>query len=385
MALKESTAKRVRVSLLACVSAGLLLAGCAGGGGTGGSGDASPIVIGVSGPLSGEQAQYGRDWQAGFDIYLNEIADTGGPDGRPVEIKFEDSQNDPSQATTIAQRFVSDDSVLAVIGDFSSSTSTVASPLYQRGGMLQLGITNSAPFFTDTGDFIFSPSVTAEVDARLTTKLASELGSKIGLVYTNTDFGRSFADIVEAEASGFGAEIVASTGVDESSTDYMPVLLQLRDSGSDVVIFATYYRTTSLLVQQAHEVGLKGSIVAMGANYSKEFLDLAGPAAEGVHLLTPFFAGNSREDVVSFVTAFEAKNGAQPNQFNATAYDGIRQIVWACGQSDCTRTGIRDALRDGKDIPSIVLGPFSYNENRRIQLDSLTHLIVTDGEFVLAE
>lgn len=368
------------VQALAVVSFASVLVGCAAGGAPA-EGDKSPITFGVSGPLTGQNAQYGKDWNMGFDLFLEEINAAGGIDGRKVVIDFQDSQNDPSQATTIAQRFISDDKINAVIGDFSSSTSTVASPLYQRAGLLQLGITNSAPDFTKTGDFIFSPAVTSNVEARVTENFAAGYGDKIAVVYINTDFGKSFADIFADEAKKRGQEIVLSTGVEETSTDFKPVLLQVNDAKPDVVVFLTYYKTTALLVQQAQQVGLNQTIVVMGANYSAEYLELASAAAEGTVLITPFYKDDDRTEVRDFVTAFEKKFKSSPNQFSAFAYDGLQQLVWAYKNSDGTREGIRNALRDGSDIPSVVFGPFSYGDDRRIDLSTLTALVVKNGEF----
>ena len=62
--------------------------------------------------------------------------------GRPLKVVFEDSQNDPRQAVAIAQKFVADPKILIELGDFASPTSMAASPIYQRGGLVQLGFTN---------------------------------------------------------------------------------------------------------------------------------------------------------------------------------------------------------------------------------------------------
>jgi ABC-type branched-subunit amino acid transport system substrate-binding protein len=82
------------------------------------SGD--PILIGVSGPLTGQNAQYGAQWKAGFDLALDEINSHNGINGRPLNYVFEDSQSDPRQSITIAQKFVSDPRILIELGDFSS-------------------------------------------------------------------------------------------------------------------------------------------------------------------------------------------------------------------------------------------------------------------------
>ena len=114
----------------------------------GGDGLADTVTFGVVGPKTGDQAQYGEDWQKGFDLALEELNAEGDIE---YKIDFQDSQGQPAQASNIAQKFVSDDSIIAAMGDFSSATSMVASPVFQRGGMVQLGITNSHPDFTTTG------------------------------------------------------------------------------------------------------------------------------------------------------------------------------------------------------------------------------------------
>lgn len=369
------------------IATAFILSGCATAGtSTPAEGSSEPIVIGVSGPLTGNQAEYGKNWQDGFELALEEINDGGGVDGRPIEIDFQDSQGEASQATTIAQRFVSDPSVLAVMGDFSSATSMVASPLYQRGGLLQLGITNSHPDFTKTGDFIFSPSVTQEVEGRYIEDSAHAVGEKIAVFYLNTDWGNTAFAVFQDQADENGDEIVYSTPVEEASTDFKPQLVQARDAGADVAVFYTYYATTALLVQQAQQVGFTDvPFLAVGSNYSQQFLDLAQDAGEGVYVDTYFYSGSDDPQVEAFVTAFEDKYGTAPNLFNAFAYDGLKQLAWAAENAETLdRTGIRDALRDGEDIPSVIYGEASYNDERRIDDPRFLWLQVQDGAFVEA-
>ena len=107
-----------------------------------------PVMIGVSGPLTGPNAQYGTQWKQGFDLALDEIHASGGINGRKLAYTFEDSQSDPRQSVAIAQKFVSDPKIVLELGDFSSPASMAASPIYQRSGLVQFGFTNSHPDFT---------------------------------------------------------------------------------------------------------------------------------------------------------------------------------------------------------------------------------------------
>ena len=95
---------RTLAAAAALTATALVAAGCASGSGGTDADSTEPIVFGVSGPLTGNQAEYGENWQEGFAIALDEINGAGGVNGREVQIDFQDSQGEASQATTIAQR-----------------------------------------------------------------------------------------------------------------------------------------------------------------------------------------------------------------------------------------------------------------------------------------
>src|SRR5205085_5294458 len=80
-----------------------------------------PILIGVTGPLTGQYAQYGAQWKRGFDVALDAINASGGINGRPLQHVFEDSKSDPRQSVTIARQYVADERILVQVGDSSSA------------------------------------------------------------------------------------------------------------------------------------------------------------------------------------------------------------------------------------------------------------------------
>ena len=154
-------------------------------------------MVGVSGPLTGPEEQYGAQWKKGFDLALDGINAHGGINGRPLAYDFEDSQNDPRQAVAIAQKFVADPSIIVELGDFSSTTSMAASPIYQRNSLVQLGFTNSQPNFTKTGDYIWSPSLSqADEQPQLANLAITKLGFKRpAVVHLDTDWGKAAKDL----------------------------------------------------------------------------------------------------------------------------------------------------------------------------------------------
>jgi branched-chain amino acid transport system substrate-binding protein len=169
-----------------------------------------PIYIGVSGPITGPNAQYGAQWKKGFDLALEEINGSGGINNRPLAYDFEDSQSDPKQSVIIAQKFVADPRIVVELGDFSSTASMAASQIYQRGGLVQFGFTNSHPDFTKAGgDYTWSNSVTqAQESPALADFAITTLGfKKLAVFQLNNDWGVSTNDLFAKRVTELGGTI----------------------------------------------------------------------------------------------------------------------------------------------------------------------------------
>ena len=87
---------------------------------------ADPLVIGLSAPLTGDYAEYGNNVKRAIDLHVEQINEAGGVAGRMIEIVESDDRSDSAQTTAIAQRYVNNPDVLAVIGSFASTPSMAA-------------------------------------------------------------------------------------------------------------------------------------------------------------------------------------------------------------------------------------------------------------------
>jgi branched-chain amino acid transport system substrate-binding protein len=344
-----------------------------------------PVFFGVSGPLTGPNAQYGAQWKAGFDLALDEINSQGGINGHPLQYVFEDSQSDPRQAVGIAQKFVDDKRILIELGDFSSPASMAASPVYQRAGLVQLGFTNSHPDFTKGGDFIWSPSV-SQADAQpLLADLAVKQGLKhVAVLYQNTDWGRASKDVFVKSAATRGAQVVAAEGYQPTDKDFRATLVRVRDANPDVLVLISYYSDGAQIVRQARASGIKLPVVAASSVYSPKFMELGGDAVNGVTTNTSFFPGDPSPEVQHFVRGFEAKYHHQPDAFNAFAYDATIIAAYALRAGGLDRRGVRDALAKLHDVPSVVFGKATFDPaTRRVIGVKSVNLVVENGEWAL--
>ena len=346
---------------------------------------AEPVTIGVSGPLSGQYAQYGADWRRGFDLAVAEVNGAGGIDGRPLAYRFEDSQSDPRQSVAIAQKFAADPAIVAELGDFSSAASMAASPIYQRNHLVQFGFTNSHPDFTRGGDYMWSNAPNQADDMPVLAAYAVKLGLKrMALAYINSDWGRTSKDLFTSAATADGASIPAAESYLANEQDLRSLLVRLRDAKPDGLVLISYYPDAALMVRQARDIGLAVPIVAAGSVYSPKFLELAGAAADGVYTNTNFFPSDPRPAVQRFVAAYKAAYGGEPGFYAARGYDAMMLLATVMRQFGTGRTAIRDGLAKVKDVPSVLFGSITFDpETRRVRHPANIDLVVRDGAFAL--
>jgi len=344
-----------------------------------------PVLVGVSGPLTGQYAQYGADWKRGFDLAVDAVNGSGGIGGRPLAYTFEDTQADPRQSVAVAQKFVSDPRIIIELGDFSSAASMAASPIYQRGKLVQFGFTNSHPDFTKGGDYMWSNAPNQADDMPVLAAFAAKLGLKrYGVAYINSDWGRTSKDLFVTAAQTSGATVVGAEAYLPDEKDFRSLLVRLRDAKPDAFILVSYYPDGAELMRQVRAEQINVPVVAAGSVYSPKFLELGGDAVNGVYTTTNFFPGDKHPAVQRFVAGYEAKYHTTPGAYNARANDAMIVAATLMRQYGATRDAVHDGLSKVKDIPSVVFGSIGFDPaTRRVKNPSQIELLVKAGAFTL--
>jgi len=346
-----------------------------------------PILIGVSGPLTGQYAQYGAQWKKGFDLALDEINASGGINGRPLAYVFEDTQSDPRQTVTVARKFVADERIVVEVGDFSSAASMAASPIYQAAQMVQFGFTNSHPDFTKGGDYVWSNAVNQADEMPLLANFLRDLGlKKIAILHLNSDWGRTAKDLLVEAIKQRSGEVVGSEAYLADEKDFRSAIVRLRGANPDSIALISYYPDGAQLTRQIRQAGITLPIVAGGSIYSPKFLELGGADVNGVLTTVPFFPDDPRPLVQKFVKSFEAKFGAQPDAYNGRAYDTIILLASVMRQFGSDRKAIQQGLGKIKDVPSVVYGAVTFDtETRRVANPLVSRIEVKNGKWAAYE
>ena len=342
------------------------------------------VVIGVSGPLTGQYAQYGAQWKKGFDLAVDEINASGGINGRQLAYVFEDTQSDPRQTVAVARKFVGDERIAVEVGDFSSAASMAASPIYQAASMVQFGFTNSHPDFTKGGDFIWSNAVNQKDEMPLLADFVRDLGlKKVAILYINSDWGRTAKDLLVEAVKARGGEVVGAEGYLADEKDFRSAIVRVRSANPDSIALISYYPDGAQLTRQIRQAGVTQPIVAGGSIYSPKFLELGGEQVNGVLTTVPFFPDDPRPNVQKFVKAFVTKFGDQPDAYNGRAYDTFILLASVMRQFGTDRKAIKDGLGKIKGVPSVVYGSVTFDpETRRVANPLVSRIVVKDGKWV---
>jgi branched-chain amino acid transport system substrate-binding protein len=349
-------------------------------------GGTEEALVGYFGPLSGDNAQYGKTFQNAINLHVENLNGQGGVDGRKVVIQAEDDRAVPQEAANVAQNFASNQEMLAAVGSFSSAASMAAAPIFRDAGIVQVSPTSSHPDFAQIGEYMFRIVTTQDVEGPLNAQFVQEQfdPSSVAVVYRQDDWGASASEFFVQEAEELGLEVALNEAVVPGTKDLRPLVTRLNSSDAEVLYLALFYADAATLAQQMQQAGLDMPVVTNSSLFNPQLIELAGDAVEGFYVPSNFSPNSSRQVVQDFVSAYEERTGSVPDQFAALAYDAIG--VLTAGMQDAaeggelTRDSIQQALAN-MDEYNGVTGLLSFDEEGNAIRESMTWLQIQDGNF----
>ncbi|MBQ4347414.1 MAG: ABC transporter substrate-binding protein [Firmicutes bacterium] len=327
------------------------------------SGD--PIKIGVLAPLTGDVSVYGIAAKNGIVMGIDEINAAGGVLGRQIELVILDEKGDISEAVN-AYNSLMNQEVVAIIGDVTSKPCMAVAELAAEENMPMITPTGTAAPITTYGPNVFRTCFIDPFQGTIMATYASEnLGATTAAIVYNTsdDYSSGLADAFVVQAEAKGITIVAKEGYGAADKDFRTQLTKIAELDPDVVFVPDYYNTDALIATQARELGYDKPL--LGGDGWDGVLGVLDEANVSV-VNNCFFASHyspddTAEQVVNFLSGFEAKFGETPNSFAALGYDTAYIMAEAIKNAGSTDSqAIIDALA-ATDM-SCVTGDITFDE-----------------------
>jgi branched-chain amino acid transport system substrate-binding protein len=335
---------------LALPAAVLLLAAC-------GSGDAGPIVLGAAGPWT---EGYGAMNRRGIELALEHLNVRSEHKTRPVEVVFRDDQGNGAKAAAIAQEFVENPTVLAVVGHVNSGAMVAAAKLYD-GRLPAVATTATSPDLTGISSWTFRVISSDSANGLQLARFAAKLGRRrVAILYENNSYGRG---LTESFTRHFTGHVVSIDPIgDEGDQNFEPFVSYYRRVRPDLVFVAGTEASGITLVREVRRQRLDVDLLG-GDGWTGLSVDTVN--AEGIWVGTPFTAEDTRSDARRFVDAFRAKFGYTPDGNAALAYDATMLLVHAVQKVGPSRAKIRRFLAEAssRDAYRGVTGMIRFHPN----------------------
>ena len=355
------------------------------------------VRVAVAGPFTGNAAAFGEMIKRGAELRAKEINEAGGINGMKLTLVFGDDAGTEKEARAVATRFATDRRILAVVGHFNSACSLAGKGIYKENGIVELSPGSTNVSVCEGSDWTFRnlyrDDFQGEFIAKYIKNVLTEVQS-VGVLFDNDDYGRGLKDSFAAEAEVVGLNIVAAEAYDRENTDFKAQLTSIKAKGPDVIFISGLYGQAALIVKQAREVGITAQFFGADGIDSPDFLTIAGIAANGTYLTTPFTFGAGGEQAARVSEAFKTEFGVAPDTWAALTYDATDMIAVAIEKTynrDATLAENRKAIRDylaSLDTPEEgykgITGLTYFDKNGDTVNKPAYVKIVKDGEFTTA-
>lgn len=348
------------------------------------AGAADNIVIGLFGPMSGERSALGARFQEAATMFAEELNAAGGIGGRMVEVMVEDSRGSPREAANIAQKFAQDGDVLAVIGGQTSTESMAAGPILADAKLAQVAPTAGHPDYVKISPFQFRTTPThASMVGPHVTLLVDKLGmEKVAIVYFKDDWGMVTNTMMTEALPGAGGEVVLSEAMIPETRDFRPLITKILAAEPDGVFLVSHYAESALFMQQLRQADPDLKVAGTDTLNDPKFIELAGGAAEGVVMPTPFLS--SAPEAEKFAAAYTARFEKDPNYYSAFTWDAMLIVTSAMqalaeAGEPLDRQAIRDQIADAAPIQG-VSGLLKYDGSGDLGPREINYIVVAgDG------
>ena len=376
--------RKVMKTIGICSMAAIMMAGFSGcGGKTGGavsSGAKNAAKIGFTAALTGGAAAYGKSEEEGVRLAVEEINKKG---DFPIDLLVEDTKAVPADSMNATKKLIQE-KVSLIIGPMTSNEAKAAGPIIQNAKVPSLEISVTAENITDIGDCIFRNSVPESKNIPQTVKKTHKLlGYKTAAILYAHDneqhvtAQKYFQKTMEEE----GVQVIDVETFGSKDSEYSAQLTNIQHKAPDVIVVCSYYQEGSRILKKMREMGMDQPVLGDNGFVSPQLGKMAGAAADNVYVSSMWSADRKDEKVQKFVENYTKAYGRAPDQFAASAYDGVYMAMDAMQRAGTTtdHKKIRDALAQMKDFKG-VCGTFSFDEKRDPVVD-LILMKMQDGKF----
>lgn len=344
------------------------------------------IVVGEYGSLTGTEATFGQSTHNAIMLAVDEINGGGGVNGRKIRVITEDDQSKAEEAANAVTKLISQNNVVAVLGEVASSSSLAAAPICQSNKVPMITPSSTNPGVTQIGDYIFRMCFLDDYQGQT---MARYIGQTLGLkraavlIDNKSDYSTGLARFFSEAFVAGGGQIVATQSYAKGDSDFRAQLTAIKAANPQVIFVPGYYNDIGQIAIQARDLGMQMPLAGGDGWESPKLIEIGGKALEGCFYSNHYFFGDSLPVVRTFVEKYKERYGATPDALAALAYDAARVLgdaIKRAGTTDGPK--LREAIAATQNFEGVT-GTINLGPDRNPTGKNIVIVEVKDGQLAL--
>jgi len=323
--------------------------------GVGAAQAAETVKIGAFLSVTGPASFLGEPEKKTLEMYVDRLNKDGGVQGKKIELVVYDDAGAPDKAATFAKRLIQNDGVDLIVGGTTTGTSMAAIKVVEPAGVPFISLAGGIDIVEPVKKWVFKTPHTDRMAAEKVFADMKKKGiSKVAIISEDAGFGKSGHDQALKVAPAAGIEIVADEVYSPKDPDVTAQLTKIKNAAGVQAIFNFGFgQGPAIVTKNYKQLGITQPLWQSHGVASKEFIKLAGEAAEGVRLPAAGLvvaeqlpATDPQKPVVTaFKKDYEAAFKAEVSTFAGHAYDGLQMAAAAIRRAGSTdKAKVRDEL-----------------------------------------
>src|SRR5512141_1970529 len=314
-----------------------------------------PIRIGAFLSVTGGAAFLGDPEQKTLELYVEKVNAAGGVLGRKLQLVSYDSAGDAEKARTFAKRLIEQDKVDVIVGGSTTGETMAVVPLVEAAQIPFISLAGAVVIIEPVKKWVFkTPHTDRMACEKIFIDMQSRKFSKVALISGNGGFDKSMRAQCLGVAKKYGIEVIADETYGDKDTDMTAQLTKIKNTaGVQAVLNAGFGQGPAIVTKNYRQIGITVPLYQSHGVASKDFIKLAGGAAEGVRLPAAALlvaddlpaSDPQRSVVVNYKREYESHYKSEVSTFGGHAYDGLMLAVDAIKKAGGTdKSKVRDAL-----------------------------------------
>ena len=350
-------------------------------------------VLSVTGPAS----FLGDPEKKTLEMYVDDINAKGGVNGQKLQLVVYDDGADANAARTFATRLVEEDKVVAMVGGTTTGATLAMMPVFEEAQIPLISLAGAVQIIEPVRKWVFK---TPHTDRMACQKIFADLKQRnlttIALISGTDAFGKSMRDQCVAVAPEAGISIAHEESYGPRDSDMTPQLTNIKGkAGVQAVINPGFGQGPAIVTRNYRQLGIALPLYQSHGVASKQFIELAGPAADGVRLpaaallVAEKLPDNDAQKpvVVAYTQTYQKKTGQPVSTFGGHAYDGLMIFVEAAKRAGSFETAkVRDEIEKTKNfIGTGGVVNMSPNDHLGLDLSAFRMLEIKAGDWTLVQ